>query len=769
MSDERAGSGHHFRGMFDWLRHAIAAARVLVLPLGISLLALVVLAFPGQVLEYYRVLSSNLLTALLPNAGAVAWRTAADSAALVAESFAAVLLMAACLTYSSRLLLAERRESFPLAAPFWRGTYLWSPAVIGALPIAGVSLGIWWAGPPGTHFETAEGFLALSERATTPDFAGGVTILTHRAEIVGLSLRLAAAAALLCALAFALLAHRLSASRPNAVAPARATNLLSLGAAGVTTAGLTALFVLDKVVVPQILGAIVLLALFIICITTLATQLSILSHRIGIPLNHVLVICAIVFSLTDINDNHELTRVGRDGGKADATRIDALPSADKAFLDWYSRRPDRAEKAANGKYPVYIVAAQGGGIYAAAQTLLFLTRMQEFCERFSQHLFAISGVSGGSVGAALYTAFAQGYVTGKVDCASPLLDAPVASSPAHNAYLAAYQLLTADFLSPLVAGGLFPDFAQRFLPFPVPSWSRAPALEQALEAAWESAAARLGPAATAKGNPLKRGLVGSWDPGGAAPALLLNTTETGSGRRRVIAPFRFAESEDNDLRFLPASGDYDVPVSTAAVASARFPWLTPAAWFRDPVADGDVRRMVDGAYFENSGVATAMDLIDRLEAVANSEKLDVEFHLIAMTVSGFPEENHFLGLGELISPVMSLLNARSARTNTTVGLAERKLGVIDAAGKEDALPVRRLQKVELKNMLTPLPLGWRISLSTDFQILLQSGIVKHCHPNAAFEQTERFGSTADCVKPLIYHQLSGDDLRLVADTARKRF
>jgi hypothetical protein len=316
---------------------------------------------------------------------------------------------------------------------------------------------------------------------------------------------------------------------------------------------------------------------------------------------------------------------------------------------------------------------------------------------------------------------------------------------------------------------LFPDFAQRFLPFPVPSWSRARALEQALEAAWETTATRLGPAAKAKGNPLRRGLAASWNLGGAVPALLLNTTETGSGRRRVIAPFRFGESEDNDLRFLPASGDYDVPVSTAAVASARFPWLTPAAWFRDPVADGEVRRMVDGAYFENSGVATAMDLIDRLETVANREKLDVEFHLLAMTLAGFPAEDRFLGLGELLSPVMSLLNARSARTNTTVGLAERKLGTIAAAGNASAPDVRRLQKVELRNMLTPLPLGWRISRSTDFQILLQSGIVSHCHPNAAFEQTERFGSTADCVKLLIFHQLRGDDLGVAAEAARKHF
>ena len=427
--------------------------------------------------------------------------------------------------------------------------------------------------------------------------------------------------------------------------------------------------------------------------------------------------------------------------------------------------------AANGKYPVYIVAAQGGGIYAAAQTLLFLVRMQGLCERFSQHLFAISGVSGGSVGAALYSALARDFESKKTECPLPL-PGPVLPSPSMaNAVDMAYFLATKDYLSPLLAGFLFPDFAQRFLPFPIPAWSRARALEQALEAAWESEAHLLAPDMRAKGNPMKVGLASSWRPDGMRPALLLNTTETGSGRRRVIAPFKFGERDNNDLRFLPIAVEYDVPLSAAAVASARFPWITPAAWFREK---GDVRRIVDGAYFENSGVATAMDLIERLEKIVDAHNLDVEFHLVAMTAAGFPPEDRFRGLGELISPIMSLLNARRAHDNTAIDLAGRKLGTISDTKSSDAKSpaAQRLQKIELKDMLTPLPLGWQLSRASAFQILMQVGLERHCLPNAAFEQSGQprvVGSTGDCAKLLIDHQLRGDDLQAAAEAARKRF
>ncbi len=70
-----------------------------------------------------------------------------------------------------------------------------------------------------------------------------------------------------------------------------------------------------------------------------------------------------------------------------------------AFSAWL-----KARNTGQDHYPVFILAAQGGGIYAASSTAAFLASMQDHCPTFASHVFAISAVSGGSVGASLFNA-----------------------------------------------------------------------------------------------------------------------------------------------------------------------------------------------------------------------------------------------------------------------------------------------------------------------------------------------------------------------------
>jgi hypothetical protein len=66
------------------------------------------------------------------------------------------------------------------------------------------------------------------------------------------------------------------------------------------------------------------------------------------------------------------------------------------------------QPAADGKVPVVIVAAEGGGIRAPYWTALVLGELQDQAAGagldFTRHVFAISGVSGGSLGAATFAA-----------------------------------------------------------------------------------------------------------------------------------------------------------------------------------------------------------------------------------------------------------------------------------------------------------------------------------------------------------------------------
>jgi hypothetical protein len=114
----------------------------------------------------------------------------------------------------------------------------------------------------------------------------------------------------------------------------------------------------------------------------------------------------------------------------------------------------------------------------------------------------------------------------------------------------------------------------------------------------------------------------------------------------------------------------DVKLSDAAGMSARFPWILPAVTIK---RDGKIMRLVDGGYFDNSGIETALDLIEVLvgvrqvhqqgpiDADGRPDPFDFDIHLIP--ISGYVEDEPqaWQGLDEELSPVRALLSSREAR------------------------------------------------------------------------------------------------------------
>ena len=106
--------------------------------------------------------------------------------------------------------------------------------------------------------------------------------------------------------------------------------------------------------------------------------------------------------------------------------------------------------------------------------------MQDICPNFAQHVFSVSSVSGGSLGAAVFAGLTRIHSTN--DTAKPCLDSLPGRGPLETR---SDRILSRDMLSPVVWGGLFPDFLQRFVPYPIPVFDRARALEQAFEESWK--------------------------------------------------------------------------------------------------------------------------------------------------------------------------------------------------------------------------------------------------------------------------------------------
>jgi len=265
----------------------------------------------------------------------------------------------------------------------------------------------------------------------------------------------------------------------------------------------------------------------------------------------------------------------------------------------------------------------------------------------------------------------------------------------------------------------------------------------------------------------------------------MNTTEPYTGRRRIIAPFRFPtgqEQHETDLRFFPLSKDSDVPLSTAASLSARFPWASPSGWFNETFIDDDGKpavhkvRLVDGGYVDNSGIATALDLIKVLNEGMEQQKErfstlpKLEIQLISLMTGGLTEGT-FHGLGEGLGPLQAMFSSRSARAYTAIAQAEQQLRrSVDAASVALSTDCRntasapsqgrtgtRLHRISVESDFYDLPLGWRLSSMTWYLVRRQSGDPFDCRQDEALQckiLKSRSRPDGDCVQNTILRQLT---------------
>ncbi len=560
---------------------------------------------------------------------------------------------------------------------------------------------------------------------------------------------------------------------------------LTIKAASLILISLTVLSILSftleepRVLLPQVITPIGILSLFFLMLTAWITFLRVLTKITGWPFLSTLVCAALIFSALDLNDNHKVrTSLGLPNPP------ERYSDAASEFKKWLKSRSD-FDGYSHLKYPVYIVAAQGGGAYAAFHAAGFLADVQDECPNFAHHIFAISGVSGGSIGAAVFASLIRQWENANSSDATRAVKVCAADRRADTLFGdATTEILSRDFLSPLEAGLLFPDFVQQFLFRPVPAFDRSRALEYALEKAWDDAmsakefSAFRRPDGT-QANPLRESFLSNWNPdsGSSVPALVFNTTEVYSGYRRAVSPFTI---RGIDLKFVPVWPNSPVtaidrsavlaqmPLSTAAFLSARFPWITPAGWFDDVGAVTDTQfghigkiRVVDGGYFENSGLVTAMDVVYSVADAINSDKdlaAKVQIYLITLNSKEYSVRD-FYGLSELFAPIYTMLSTRSARapieTARTQQLLTGRFSGSQATEPLTSFANANFMRFDLNWLGYPLPLGWRLSAVTRLIIDNQLGYRQEC-PVKTLPELEKMASPSDdCLRELLFEQLVG--------------
>ncbi len=273
---------------------------------------------------------------------------------------------------------------------------------------------------------------------------------------------------------------------------------------------------------------------------------------------------------------------------------------------------------------VVFVSAAGGGLRAAYWTASVLTRLNDCVPNFNGRLFAISGVSGGSLGAAIYAALvrdfnaarlaAPGVPPLRLDCGvHPLTIADVHAGRGW-AQSQLTRILQNDFLAPIVANLIFRDLPQALIPIRLLP-DRAASLEKAIEQAWTKACESRDYGSRCE---YKEQFAQSFfdvrESSVWIPLLLLNGTHQETGKRVLTSSIQINPNIFNDTYGFFHLTHRDIALSTAVLNSARFPFVSPAGAMTEVYSNSsivDLRgHIIDGGFFENSGTSTLKEAIE---------------------------------------------------------------------------------------------------------------------------------------------------------------
>ena len=367
------------------------------------------------------------------------------------------------------------------------------------------------------------------------------------------------------------------------------------------------------------------------------------------------------------------------------------PTVAEAAGAWYEQA--KAAYKGEGPVPMLIVATAGGGIRAAYWTATVLEHLEEDFEieggSVRPYLFAISGVSGGSVGA---TAFEAALTQRDENRCTPDKPGDTAGKSGDKACPLATDFLKEDFLAPALASLVFQDAPSSFLP-DFGQGDRGTALERSFEHASNNLLARpfLDLISFTEGAIANGGPAPPW-----RPILLLNATHEETGNRIITGHVRIERNVFVDSLDALNVLQNDVRASTAAHNSARFTYVSPA---------GDLQRrngaLIDGGYFENFGALTALELAHAAARAVNGELPDEppKVKLVILMISSDPDldKNHML---------VRINGSTKHPGQCRVSVAERQISrpspnyfSVDPTGVENALvnefiaPFEGLEKV----------------------------------------------------------------------------
>nr|WP_295872435.1 patatin-like phospholipase family protein [uncultured Chitinophaga sp.] len=374
-----------------------------------------------------------------------------------------------------------------------------------------------------------------------------------------------------------------------------------------------------------------------------------LSVRYRISFHVLFIVTALIFGL---KETHYVKLTTAKNGN----HYEARPSLDTYLRAWLRTRPVMADST----YDVYFVMANGGASRSAYWTAAVLGEIEDASirqrpeDRFSRHVFCLSGTSGGGVGVATFFSMLR--------------------DRTHERPLYAKSAMTylkQDYFSYTFARMLGPDFF-RYIIRTSRAGDRAAALEESFERSADVAGDSLYrvpfDAAMSSFPAMQADTV-------FLPVLCINTTRMQDGNPGVVTNLQLdAGIFNNRVDVLSLlRHDSDITITSGAILGARFPYLSPAGRIQN-------QYFVDGGYFDNSGAGVIQEIIRGIINIGEDDRhlhgdssllyqqiSRLHFKVLHITNSPvIPGEAHFRSVApiknDLFAPILTIAGAYGMQT-----------------------------------------------------------------------------------------------------------
>ncbi len=348
----------------------------------------------------------------------------------------------------------------------------------------------------------------------------------------------------------------------------------------------------------------------------------------------------------------------------------------------------RLDKQGSDERTLIVVCASGGGIQAAGWMTKVLTGFQQILgDEFAKAIGLISSVSGGAVGTMHY-----------LDHFSP------GGYPEQYDLKRIFENSTKESLDATGWGLAYPDFWRLIgLPFLPPKLLDRGTV---IEVDWKSVMKHPHASFATWREKIMQG---------ALPVPVFNATLVEDGRRFLLTPMTFGENlQGRHTDFNSLYTEYDIDVTTAARLSATFPYVTPIC--RNDKGK-QVFHIADGGYFDNFGVFTALQWLDKWVLPAN-EQLKIK-RVVVLQINAFPD---FTNLppskeqkGWVVSVAGPLMTLFQVRTSTQIARNDREISNLKRIWKNEidlesfTITFPRMPSFSKEGQEYTPPLSWKLT------------------------------------------------------------